>query len=150
MIAVIQLPVPLREQLRDEALRAFPRECCGLVEGTRDGMTIRVLALHATPNIAKESDRFEIDPAVHIALLRNLRGTGREIIGCYHSHPNGRAELSERDRESAIEPGFLWLITAIDAEKRTASVTAFVCSAQGFSPMPIVHEPGTAGACGPT
>ena len=45
-------------------------------------------------NLADTPDRFEIDPAEQIKLMRALRGAGREIIGCYHSHPNGSAEPS--------------------------------------------------------
>ena len=71
----------------------FPRECCGLIEGERHGDTAVAVALHATRNLAEASDRFAIDPAAQFALLRALRGTGRDIIGCYHSHPNGHANL---------------------------------------------------------
>lgn len=146
MITAIELPLLLQEQLHREALHAYPRECCGLVEGTRDGTTVRVLTLHAMPNIAREQDRFEIDPAVHITLLRNLRGSGREIVGCYHSHPNGRAEPSARDRANAVEEGLLWLITAVNAETEAASTAAFVCAAERFSPVPIVRDiDGTVG-----
>lgn len=146
MMTSIELPLPLQEQLRDQALRAFPRECCGMLEGTGDGATVRVAALHPMPNIAKEPDRFEIDPAAHIALLRNLRGSGGEIVGCYHSHPNGRAEPSERDRANVGEEGFVWLVTAVDAETGAASTAAFVCDAQRLLPVPIVHDvDGTAG-----
>lgn len=148
MIAAVELPLPLQDQLRDEALRAYPRECCGLLEGTVKLSAAHVGALHPMPNVAKEADRFEIDPSQHIALLRRLRGTGRTIIGCYHSHPNGRGEPSERDRASADEEGFLWLITVVDAETRAATA-AFVCAAQGFAPVPIVHGPGTADATTP-
>ena len=144
MIAAVELPLPLQDHLRDEALRAYPRECCGLLEGTVKLSAAHVGTLHPMPNVAKEADRFEIDPSQHIALLRRLRGTGRTIIGCYHSHPNGRGEPSERDRANADEEEFLWLITLVDVETRAASTAAFVCAAQGFSPVPIVHGPGSA------
>ena len=149
MIAAVELPLPLQDQLRDEALRAYPRECCGLLEGNISGEVAQISALHPMPNIATESNRFEIDPSSHIPLLRDLRGSGRAVIGCYHSHPNGRGGPSERDRASADEEGFLWLITAVDAETRAANTAAFVCAAQGFSPVPIVHGPGAADAAAP-
>ena len=146
MITTLELPLPLQAQLRAEALRAFPRECCGLVEGAVKESVALVIALHPMPNVATEADRFEIDPAQHIALLRELRGTERAIIGCYHSHPNGRAEPSARDRESAIEPDFLWLICAVEESIQTSSIAGFVSGGQSCSPVPIVHElPGTAG-----
>jgi proteasome lid subunit RPN8/RPN11 len=113
VIERVILAHPLREQMAREARSAFPRECCGLIEGVMEGSVATVAAVHPTANLATDSDRFEIDPAEQIALLRQLRGTGREIIGCYHSHPNGRAEPSPRDRENAVGADFLWLIIAL-------------------------------------
>jgi proteasome lid subunit RPN8/RPN11 len=141
MIAAVELPVEFQQQLHDEAFRALPRECCGLLEGVVNGALARILALHPMPNIATESDRFEIDPSTHIALLRSLRGSGRAVIGCYHSHPNGRAEPSVRDREFADEPDFLWLICAVDAGAEKTDIAAFLSLGQSFSQMPIVNAP---------
>ena len=151
MITAVELPLEFQQQLRDEALRALPRECCGLLEGIIEPLTLslskgaRVIALHPTANLSNASDRFEIDPASHIALLRKLRGTGRTIVGCYHSHPNGRAEPSKRDCESAVEQGFLWLICAIQPGARTTSIAAFLSTGECFSPLPIVNHDGAAG-----
>jgi desampylase len=105
----------LQLQLIAEARAAYRNECCGLIEGVRAGDTIEAIKLHPTRNLAAAADRFEIDPAEHIHLLRALRGTGREIVGCYHSHPDGRAQPSARDRDSAGEENFVWLIAALDA-----------------------------------
>jgi proteasome lid subunit RPN8/RPN11 len=114
MIASLLLPEELRAQIAREASAAIPRECCGLIEGHRDGTRAIATVLHSTRNIADEADRFEIDPAAHIALLKKLRGTDRAIIGCYHSHPNGCATPSPSDRGGAHETGFLWLVQAVD------------------------------------
>jgi len=102
----------LHRQLSAEARAAYPNECCGLLEGVRHDDTIEVLALRPTRNLADAPDAFEIDPAEHIRLLRTLRGTGREIVGCYHSHPNGEARPSARDRAQAQDRNFVWLICA--------------------------------------
>ena len=93
--------------------RASPEECCGLIEGERDGGDLRALALHETKNLASDRAReFLIDPEARFRLTRALRGTGREIIGCFHSHPDGEARPSATDRERASEDRFLWLIAA--------------------------------------
>ena len=57
---------------------------------------------------------FEIDPAVLLRTHREARGAGQQVIGHYHSHPNGRAEPSKRDAARAVENGQLWLIIAGD------------------------------------
>lgn len=138
MITTLILPAQLRAQLGSAAQDAFPGECCGLIEGMVDGATTRATQLHAMPNVAQEHDRFEIDPAAQIALLRRLREGARRIIGCYHSHPNGRAEPSERDRASAVEEGFLWVIAALDARASDAPrIAAFVSTGCAFSPLRV-------------
>src|ERR1700743_1622068 len=112
-MAALVLPPAHRAQLEDEASAAFPRECCGLIEGRRDGDTIHAIALYPARNLAVEADRFEIDPADHFRALHKARANGHEIVGCYHSHPNGVAEISARDREGAMDDGFVWLICAL-------------------------------------
>ena len=129
MIATLFLPQNLRDQIAREALAANPSECCGLIEGTYNKDEATALACHPTRNLASDSDSFEIDPARHIELLRSLRGTGREILGCYHSHPAGRAEPSPRDRARATDENFLWLIAA------GPELRAFVHAGRAFHPV---------------
>lgn len=113
-MTVLNLPKALRAGIAAAAGAAYPRECCGLIEGAWDGGTVHALALHPMRNIAPDADRFAIDPSGHIALQRRLRGTGRAIVGCYHSHPDGRAEPGAED--GGVD--FLWLIAAVDAARR--------------------------------
>jgi proteasome lid subunit RPN8/RPN11 len=136
------LPASLRNRLADEACRALPRECCGLLEGVQVGPKLRITAVHPTRNLATERDRFEIDPAEQIQLLKTLRGTGRDVVGCYHSHPNGRPEPSPRDREYAFGGDFLWLIVALgnDAEPELG---AYEIQAEGHRLIPIAPETGS-------
>jgi len=105
----------LQRQLAAEGRGAYPRECCGLIEGVRRADAIEAIALHPTRNLVQAFDRFEIDPAQHIRLLRGLRGTGRDIVGCYHSHPGGVPEPSPRDRDCAHDEDFVWLIAGVEA-----------------------------------
>jgi proteasome lid subunit RPN8/RPN11 len=124
MITALVLPPALRKQIEDEARAALSRECCGLIEGAREGGAIRAVALHPAHNLAEDADRFEIDPAGHFAAVRSARANGREIVGCYHSHPNGVADMSARDRDSACNDGFVWLICAVAGQ--SIRIGAFV------------------------
>ena len=124
MTATLLLPESLRAQIQSEARAAFPRECCGLIEGWRDADTIHAEALHPATNLSADADRFEIDPADHFKALRTARAKGREIVGCYHSHPNGSSDISARDREGAVDDGFVWLICAIT--RADAHLAAFI------------------------
>jgi proteasome lid subunit RPN8/RPN11 len=123
-MSVLILPPTLRSQIFAEARAAHPRECCGLLEGSAK----HIAALHPTRNLAERPDRFEIDPAEQFRLMRE----GRRIVGCYHSHPGGRAEPSPRDADHAGEAGFLWLICA-------DTLGAFVWDGASFRPLVLAE-----------
>ena len=136
---MLRLPSALHAQILAEARGAFPNECCGLIEGERMGEAVRVTALHATANLAPDPARgFEIDAAAHIRLRCALRGTPREVVGCYHSHPNGLAGASatDRARNRDAEPEFLWLIAAVAGDR--TSLAAF--AGPDFSPVAIARD----------
>jgi len=114
VIRRVDLPPALAAQIRQAAVDAVPRECCGLIEGVRDGEIVRVLALHPARNLAGDADRFEIAAADHFAAIRQARARGHAIIGCYHSHPGGCAQPSAADLAGAREDNFLWLIARDD------------------------------------
>ena len=125
MIARLSLSAAQRIQLAAEARVAFPRECCGLIEGVREAGGVVALMLHSTANLSEALDGFEIDPAAHLRLSRETRAAGREIVGCYHSHPRGRPLPSERDRATANAEGFVWLIAALADETAAPAFAAF-------------------------
>lgn len=136
MICEVVLSRDLHARIEAEARAAFPAECCGLLEGVRDGETVRIAAIHPTCNLADAPGRFAIDPQAHIRLLRALRGTGRAIVGCYHSHPEGRAEPSAHDREAAVEENFIWLIAAVP-RAGAATLAAFVYATGSFRTLAL-------------
>ena len=131
------LPADLQARIEDETRAAFPRECCGLIEGTRQGEEARAVALHPVHNIAIRADRFEIAPQDHFAALKAARANGRDLIGCYHSHPGGKAAPSATDLAGAGEEGFLWLIASLSTRDAPVMVAAFVYSGAGFLPVDL-------------
>ena len=96
-----------------------------------------MLAIHNARNLAEDpASHFLVDPQSHFELLRSLRGSERRIIGCFHSHPNGRAAPSASDRSQAIEDDFVWLIASgekVDAFELNAYVFANITD--GFVPL---------------
>jgi proteasome lid subunit RPN8/RPN11 len=129
-------------QIEREARAAFPRECCGLLEGEWEGDAIRAIALHPARNLSSDSDRFEIDPADHFAAIRAARANEREIVGCYHSHPNGKPEPSMRDTDGAEGENFLWLIAALS--DGAVSLSAFRRSAGDWQRLDLREIAGKA------
>lgn len=95
--------------LLEEAARAAPAECCGLLLG-RGG---KVLEARPAANVAEDPLRhFEIDPAALFAAHRAAREGGLELLGYYHSHPNGHLLPSATDCEHASGDNRCWAIVA--------------------------------------
>jgi proteasome lid subunit RPN8/RPN11 len=106
----VLMPEELRRQIVAAALEAHPAECCGLLEGAREGQRIRIIGLHPARNLSADPHRFEIDPRDQLAVQRHAREQGTAVVGCYHSHPDGQAMPSMADRAGAGDDNFLWLI----------------------------------------
>ena len=134
---VLAISDALCERLAAEARLAAPRECCGLIEGVITDEGWHAEALRASRNLASDPEHgFLVDPRIQFDALRAVRGTGRIVIGCYHSHPAGPAEPSGRDRAEAIDDGFVWLIAAGNA------LAAYVFDARSRDFAPLILRPG--------
>ena len=109
------MPAAVTAAIFAQAAAAHPRECCGVLEGAREGDVFRITAQHPARNLSNDRDCFDIDPADHLAAQKTARANGHAIIGCYHSHPHGAAQPSATDLAGAAQEDFLWLITGTDA-----------------------------------
>ena len=130
--------------LADAARQGLPLEVCGLLLGPAalvDGIA-RIDELAPSPNLAAQegADRFEIDPALHLRMRREMRGTGRTVLGLYHSHPNGSADASRADHMGGrLEPGLIWLIVPVLSGK-AHHPAAYFSTAKGLVPLPLDCE----------
>jgi proteasome lid subunit RPN8/RPN11 len=95
---------------RDEA----PRECCGLLVGEVGEIDEAV----RTTNLETGTTRYLIDPAQHFATIKRLRGTPKDVIGAYHSHPGSPAKPSPTDLAEAAGEGFLYVIVSLAEPER--------------------------------
>ncbi len=95
---------------------AFPREGCGFLLGRWDGLepVIDEAVPAENTKASERDDYFEIDPLQYKKLEDSLRGSGRQILGFYHSHPNHPDVPSYTDLSFAKGwPGFLWMIVQV-------------------------------------
>ncbi len=109
---VIELTSGVTATLLEEAARAHPLECCGLLlgRGARVAAAVPAANVHPAPH-----DHFELDPQALIAAHRAARAGGPDVLGYYHSHPNGRAQPSLIDHAEASGDGRIWAIVAAGA-----------------------------------
>jgi len=129
----LELTSGVMATLLEEAVRAHPLECCGLLLGQGAAITAArpVRNVHADP-----AAHFELDPAALIAAHRAARSGGPQVLGYYHSHPNGLARPSATDQAEASRDGRVWAIVAAD------SITWWRDGARGFEALPTRVLPG--------
>lgn len=124
---MIKVPRKIVEQVRAAAEAAFPEECCGFLIGpVPDGFerlerTVVVEEARALPNgweSAARTHRYQIDPRLFAKVEAGLSGTGRGIIGLYHSHPGVPAWPSPFDLERAWPCYSYWIVCVREGKAR--------------------------------
>ena len=99
---VLSLPRDVVRGIERAARDARPREACGFLLGVRAGAVTRVERTHLARNRSdRPRTRFEACPEDHLAAELAAAADGLEVVGVWHSHPDGPAELSDRDRTEA-------------------------------------------------
>jgi proteasome lid subunit RPN8/RPN11 len=113
----VLLGTALHKEIRDFAALKWPEEACGLLIAAIETPN-RVDRVVFAQNVAEDPlITFEIDPRTLIDTHRTARHKGERVVGCFHSHPNGKALPSTTDRARADEHGFLWLIIATEHDR---------------------------------
>ncbi len=122
---------PLLDRLLGEAAKATPEECCGILLGQGN----RVEAVVTAANVAEDRRRrFEIDPQTLIDAHRQARAGGPQVLGYYHSHPDGPAAPSAVDAALAAGDGMVWAIIG------KTGVTFWRDEERGFVPLSTAIE----------
>lgn len=106
--------IPLAE-MKEEAVRTFPDECCGFLFGFEQPDGTRKVENIWTVNNSKPGDkkrRFEISAKDYIQAEKFALENNFLLLGIYHSHPNHPAVPSEHDRLAA-QPWFSYLIISV-------------------------------------
>ncbi|MBT3371609.1 MAG: M67 family metallopeptidase [Rhodospirillaceae bacterium] len=111
---MIVLPKAPRAAIATHAAADYPNEACGLLLGRRDGEDMIVSQAVASANVADEpSHRFAIDPGLRLRLQKAARTGTEQILGHYHSHPDGAAKPSKTDQAGIYEADLVWLIASV-------------------------------------
>ena len=142
---VINLAATDRAELSRLALAASPAECCGLLVGHHTEAAVQITAIHKSENLAADKlSGFEVDFRIRLRLEEELVSGPDQIIGIYHSHPNGSPKPSGKDLADAAEPGLVWLILAVDGVGAVDLSARLMCreadGEKSFSALPVVIQ----------
>ena len=110
--APVEIGTDILQEIYREARISFPAECCGWLSGARDGARVSLVrscindqASGNHPTVAERTSEaaYVLSGEDLLALNRSFDGEEPALV-IYHSHPNGRAYLSETDRQVATSP----------------------------------------------
>lgn len=129
------------ETMNRAAEAGYPHEICGLLIGRFNTAEWLIEEARQVENLNKEraSDRFQLDPGGYQKVDRELRGSSREIIGVFHSHPDCPAKPSPTDLESAWE-GFLYPIISV-CDGKVANQLNWAINANGTQFQSVTLQP---------
>lgn len=98
-----------KEKLVEHAEKKAPNEACGILAG-KDYKVEKVYEMVNTDNSAKT---FFMEPKQQLKVMKEIRNSGLEMIGIYHSHLETDAYPSAHDVELAYYPEVFYVIVSI-------------------------------------
>jgi proteasome lid subunit RPN8/RPN11 len=112
-VSTLEITPEQSQRLDELASSSYPEECCGVLLGRAGSVT----SIWPTPNVhpGPRSRRFAIDPRELLRVHKSARDAGIEVIGYYHSHPDGPARPSKTDLAAAV-PAVSYLILAVTSD----------------------------------
>ena len=108
----LEIPAEIMQAVFRQARQSFPAECCGWLSGPAkstavDGIrpVVNDQASGNHPTVAERTaEAAYVFSTADLLELNNSLDTETPARIIYHSHPNGRAYLSETDRTVATSP----------------------------------------------
>jgi len=88
------IPAPILAEAIDHARSELPRECCGLLAGTRDGRVVRRFPIR---NDRMSETEYATNPRDLLDAMKAMRADGLEPLAIYHSHPASAPIPSKKD-----------------------------------------------------
>lgn len=102
---MIEISETLLDDIRAEAEKAYPDECCGFIFGSMTGTDKTAVSLLPNENKSEDAERYHRFVITAEDMLRaelHARLEKLDIVGIYHSHPDCPAVPSEYDRSHAL------------------------------------------------
>ncbi|HTO91951.1 MAG TPA: M67 family metallopeptidase [Candidatus Sulfotelmatobacter sp.] len=130
------------ETVHTHLCRAYPEEGCGVLLGReRDGRreVERVIGFDNVQGDERQR-RYLIAPEQFLAAEKQARGSGLDVIGFFHSHPDHPSRPSAYDLEHAW-PWYSYLIVSVErGEVRDAHSWRLTDDRSRFEPEEIVLD----------
>jgi proteasome lid subunit RPN8/RPN11 len=118
------------EKMRLDVARKAPEEACGLLAGVIQAGVYTVREVISTTNALHSPVRYRIEPNEQLAAFEQIDAAGLQLVGIYHSHPNGPDRPSQTDLAEAYYPEAAYLIWSRAGDEWR--LRAFACPQGAF------------------
>jgi proteasome lid subunit RPN8/RPN11 len=110
------LPRRFYDAMVRQAIAELPNESCGVLAGVLGGTAVRAEYCYPLPNAAASPTEFWSEERSMLAVHKDMRKAGWEIVAVYHSHPTSAAVPSRTDRERNYSAEVMNLIISLQGE----------------------------------
>jgi len=117
---MLTLKKELFEQAVSQCLKEFPNEACGILAGNAG----KVVKIFESSNVDKSPSSYLMDPKEQLRIMKEIRNSGLEMVGIYHSHVASEAYPSSRDLELAFYPEASYAIISL-RDKNNPRIRSF-------------------------
>ena len=106
---MITLKKEFFEQIVKQSKQEYPNEACGILAG-KDGYVEKIYEMI---NVEKSPSFFSMNPQEQFKVNKDIRKSGFEMMGIYHSHVKSQAYPSSEDVELAFYPEVSYMILSL-------------------------------------
>ncbi len=123
------------DRVVSQCLREFPDEACGILAGNAG----KVVKVFEAANADKSPSSYLMDPKEQLKIIKEIRNSGLEMAGIYHSHVASEAYPSSRDLELAFYPEASYVIVSL-IDKNNPRIRSFKIADGGITEEEVKIE----------
>ncbi|WP_167746951.1 Mov34/MPN/PAD-1 family protein [Cohnella luojiensis] len=108
----VHLKIALEKELVTVIRKRLPYETCGVIYGTKERGIIAADGFSLVRNAsASPANTFSFHPEDWVSVYLQAQKNQREIVGLFHSHPQGSTAPSLLDETGSVPWGTYWIVS---------------------------------------
>jgi proteasome lid subunit RPN8/RPN11 len=129
----------LENDLQSACRRRLPYETCGIIYGTLSDGRLSADGYDLIRNTSSSAvDTFSFHPEDWVSAYFQAQKNQRNIVGFFHTHPQGTAHPSIKDEQGWIPWGTYWIISLDESNSEIAVYRRG--SQEKWVSLPIMRE----------
>lgn len=101
------------EKILAHAKKEAPVEACGLIAGHIEGDDKIIEKVYILTNVDHAEEHFTLDPKEQLSAIKDMRASGYDQIGNWHSHPVSPSRPSDEDKRLAFDSTASYMILSL-------------------------------------